>query len=182
MMIYQMTSQDLKTEFHPFQDVFVSNSREEISVSEILERWSLSFRGKPFENPFSPILNLPLQIDYSSSVFPFLESKSSETALTEEFVRKMEQMKVLENVSRICDKLTLEESSFRSIDKTKLLRTISEILSEIPSEQFNIPEEELYKRIRGVLVLEAVSGTLNELTPEQIKDFDEAVKRRPFFK
>lgn len=184
-MLYEMTSQAVKTEFHPFQDVFVSSSREEISASEMLERWVLSFRGKPFEKPFFAIPNLSpmiLQIDYSSSILrPFPEFKT-ETALTEEFFRKTEQTKVLEKVSRICDKLTLEEKFLREVDKTKLLRTISEILNEIPPEQLNIIENELFERIRGVLVLEAVSGTLNELTPEQIKDFDEAVKRRPLFK
>lgn len=178
-----MTSQDVKTEFHPFPDVFVSSSREEISVSEILKRWFLSFRGKPFEKPFFAIPNLSpiLQIDYSSSIYRFLEFKS-ETVLTEDFFRKVEQIKVLEKVSRICDKLTLEEEFFREIDKTKLLGTISEILNEIPSEQLNIPEEEFFERIRGVLVLEAASGILNELTPEQIKDFNEAVRRKPLFK
>ncbi|MDO9593167.1 MAG: hypothetical protein Q7I98_08315 [Erysipelotrichaceae bacterium] len=182
-MLYEMTSQDVKTEFHPFQDGSVSSSREEISVSELLERWFLSLGGKPFEKPFFAIPNLSpiLLIDYSSSIYRFLEFKS-ETALTEEFFRKVEQIKVLEKVSIICDKLIFEESSFRSVDRTKLHRTISEILNEIPPEQLKISEDELIKRIRGVLVLEAVSEILNELTPEQMKGFDEAVKRRTFFK
>lgn len=180
MMLYEITSPDVKAEFHPFQDAFVNSSREEISVSEILDKWFLSFKGKLFQKPFFTIPNLLplLQIDYSSSIYQFLEFKS-ETALTEEFFRKVE---LLEKISIIFDKLTLEENFFREVDKTKLLRTISEISNEIPSEQLNIPEEELFERIRGVLALEVVSGTLNELTPEQIKDFDEAVKRRPLFK
>ncbi|PIU64629.1 MAG: hypothetical protein COS84_08080 [Armatimonadetes bacterium CG07_land_8_20_14_0_80_40_9] len=182
-MLSEMTSQDVKIEFNPFQDVFASGSREEISESEILGRWFLSFRGKPFEKPFFAIPNLSpiLQIDYSSSIYQSLEFKN-ETALTEEFFRKVEQIKVLEKVSRICDKLILEEKFLRKIDKKKLLKTISEILNEIPPEQLKIPEDELFKRIRGVLVLESISGTLNELTSGQIKDFDEAVKRRTLFK
>jgi len=109
-MLYEMTSQDVKTEFYPFQDVFVSSSREEISVSEILERWVLSIRGKPFEKPFFAIPNLSpiLQIDYSSSIYRFLEFKS-ETALTEEFFRKVEQIKVLEDVSGMLNELTSEQ-------------------------------------------------------------------------
>jgi len=99
-MLYEMTS----------QDVFVSSSREEISVSEILERWVLSIRGKPFEKPFFAIPNLSpiLQIDYSSSIYRFLEFKS-ETALTEEFFRKVEQIKVLEDVSGMLNELTSEQ-------------------------------------------------------------------------
>lgn len=183
MMLYEMTSQDVKTEFHPFQDVFVNSSREEISVSEILGR-SLSFRGKPFEKPFFAIPNLLpiLQIDYSSSIYQFIEFKT-ETVLAEGFFRKIEQINIFEMVSSICDKLTLEEDFLkeRQIDKRKLAVTISQILNEIPSEQLKIPEDELRERITGIVILELVSGILNELTPEQIKDFDEAVKRRPLF-
>jgi hypothetical protein len=148
-----------------------------------LRRWFLNFIGKPFRKPFFTLPNfLPiLQIDYSSLIYQAFEFKS-ETVLTEDFFRKVEQIKVLEKVSRICDKLISEEISFRGVNKTKLLRTISEILNEIPSEKLDICEENLFERIRGVLALEAVSGILNELTPEQIKDFDEAVERRPLFK
>jgi len=182
-MLYEMTSQDVKPEFHLFQDVFESSSMEEISVNEKLERWVLSFRGKPFEKPFFAIPNLSpiLQIDYSSSIYRSIEFKS-ETALTEEFFRKAEMIKILEKVSRILDKLTPDEEFLRDIDKKRLLKTISEILNEIPPEQMKISEDELVKRIRGVLVLESVSGILNELTPEQIKGFDDAVRRRHLFK
>ena len=91
------------------------------------------------------------------------------------------QANIEKQVSRVYDKLTDEEKFLVGIDKTKLLGIISEILDEIPSKQTKIPEDELFERIRGVLVLEAASGTLNELTSEQIRAFDEAVKRRPFF-
>jgi len=122
-MLHEMTSQDVKTEFHPFQDVFVSSSREEISVSEILERWLLSFRGKPFEKPFFAIPNLSpiLQIDYSSSIYRFLEFKS-ETALTEDFFRKVEQIKVLEDVSGMLNELNSEQMEiFEAVVKRKPL-------------------------------------------------------------
>jgi len=38
-----------------------------------------------------------------------------------------------------------------------------------------IPDEDLIDRIDSILVVEAVSGTLNDLTPEQMKMFEEAV-------
>lgn len=41
-----------------------------------------------------------------------------------------------------------------------------------------IKDGDLTNRIDKILVLEAVSGTLNDLTPEQIKMYDEAVKRK----
>jgi len=182
-MLYETTSSDIRAEFYPFQDVFVSTSREEINVNEILYKWSSSFRGKHIKEPFFAIPSLLpiLQIDYSSAIYQFLEFKS-ETALTEEFFRTEKQIKVLEKISRIYDKLILEEELFKEVDKIKLIRTITKLLKKISPEQLNIPEEELSERIRGVLAIETVSGMLNELTPEQIKDFDEAVKRRPLFK
>ncbi|MBD2607179.1 hypothetical protein H6G81_22280 [Scytonema hofmannii FACHB-248] len=44
-----------------------------------------------------------------------------------------------------------------------------------PEEMKAISDNELSSRIKKILTLEAVSGTLNDLTPEQIKIFDEAV-------
>ena len=41
-----------------------------------------------------------------------------------------------------------------------------------------IPNDDLTDRIDSILVLEAVSGTLNDLTPEQMKMFESAVERR----
>lgn len=118
-MVYELTSPDVKPEFYPPQDVSVSSSRQEISVSEFL-----IFRKKPFEKPFFTLQNLSpiMQID-SSSMYPFFGLKN-ETALTDEFFRKIEKLKVLEDVS----------------------------------------------------------GMLNELTSEQMKIFETAVKRRPLFK
>jgi len=182
-MLYAMTSQDVKTGYSPFQDVFRSSSREEISVSEILKRWFLSFRGKSFEKPFFAIPNLSqiLQIDYSSLIYRPIQFKS-ETALTEEFYKKAEQSEVLQNISRICDKLISEEEVFKEIDKSKLLKEISEMLEEIPLQQMKISECELSERIRKILVVETVFGVVKDLNPQQIKAFDEAVKRRPLFK
>ncbi len=39
-----------------------------------------------------------------------------------------------------------------------------------------ITDNQLTDRIDSILVLEAVSGTLNDLTPEEIKIFDEVVE------
>ncbi len=41
----------------------------------------------------------------------------------------------------------------------------------------SISEQELTKRIKSILSLHLVSGMLNDLTPEQMKIFDESVKR-----
>jgi len=46
----------------------------------------------------------------------------------------------------------------------------------------SISKDELTKRIEKIMAMEVMYGMLDDLTPEQIKDFDTAVKRRSFFK
>ncbi|MDB9453433.1 hypothetical protein PN478_07205 [Dolichospermum circinale CS-534/05] len=49
----------------------------------------------------------------------------------------------------------------------------------LPIDEFNsMEDQELKKHCSGIMVLEAVAGTLNELTPEQIAIFDEMIKRK----
>ncbi|MBD2447927.1 hypothetical protein H6G76_12205 [Nostoc sp. FACHB-152] len=45
-----------------------------------------------------------------------------------------------------------------------------------PEEMQEIQDDDLTDRINSILVLEAVSGTLNDLTPEQIAIFDASVE------
>ena len=48
-----------------------------------------------------------------------------------------------------------------------------------PEEVREIQEDDLIRRIDKILVLEVVSGMLNDLTPEQIAIFDAVVEGRP---
>ncbi|MCW5317023.1 hypothetical protein GTQ43_25345 [Nostoc sp. KVJ3] len=62
-------------------------------------------------------------------------------------------------------------------------REMSQMLVELfgqfsPEEMREIKNDDLIDRIDSILILEAVSGTLNDLTPEQIKMYDQAVKRK----
>jgi len=53
-------------------------------------------------------------------------------------------------------------------------------VNPLPIEVFEVREwERITERLAA---LDAVSGMLNDLTEEQIKVFEESVKRRPFFK
>ncbi|MEH2122967.1 hypothetical protein [Nostoc sp.] len=52
-------------------------------------------------------------------------------------------------------------------------------MDKFSSEFINaLSDGELTDIIDSILVIEAVSGTLNDLTPEQIEMFDAAVERR----
>lgn len=45
-----------------------------------------------------------------------------------------------------------------------------------PEEMREIKDNDLTNRIDSILILEAVSGTLNDLTPEEVAIFDAAVE------
>lgn len=77
--------------------------------------------------------------------------------------------------------LMAERSIFREeLDYDESVKLLVRIFSENFSlEEFNaISDESLKKRCSRIMVTEAVAGTLNELTPEEIAIFDEAIKRK----
>ena len=60
-----------------------------------------------------------------------------------------------------------------------MIQILVSLLENFSSEEMNaISDNELTGRIRKIMILEAVSGTLNDLTPEQLKIFDAAVEGR----
>ncbi len=89
---------------------------------------------------------------------------------------------MLFKISKIIDKIIKEEDVFKEIDKYNLLKNISKIIYDISIEWDKISDKELSERIKRILALEAMSGILKELQPEQIKIFNESVKRRALFK
>ena len=109
-MLCELTYDDVQTELNPFQDIFANSSKENISLSGILERWLLSLRGKPFEKPFFFVPNFlyKMQIDYSSSIYRLLELEN-DTVLSEELFRKIEQIEALNDVSGMLNELTSEQ-------------------------------------------------------------------------
>jgi predicted DNA binding protein len=64
------------------------------------------------------------------------------------------------------------------LNRQEMLELVNRIFSPIAIPDINsISEQELTKRIKSILSLHLVSGMLNDFTPEQMKIFDEAVKR-----
>ncbi|QSV64252.1 MAG: hypothetical protein HEQ26_17360 [Dolichospermum sp. DL01] len=65
-----------------------------------------------------------------------------------------------------------------NLDREKMIELINNIfnLAEVPDIN-SISEEQLTKRIKRILSLNLVSGMLNDFTPEQMRIFDESVKR-----
>ncbi|MEA5598772.1 hypothetical protein [Rivularia sp. UHCC 0363] len=87
----------------------------------------------------------------------------------------------LENRIRpIVEKLIKSSSLYQvKLKKQEMIKMLVNLFASFSEEEFRaIPENELIRRIDKLLVLEAVSGTLNDLTPEQIAIYDEAVEGR----
>lgn len=87
---------------------------------------------------------------------------------------------VIARISPIVENLIQGNSlSQVKLDKEKMIQILVSLLENFSSEEMNaISDNELTGRIRKIMILEAVSGTLNDLTPEQLKIFDAAVEGR----
>ena len=84
-------------------------------------------------------------------------------------------------ISKIVDKLIEEDEVLRSVDRTQIMESLSELMEDPPSDLMSITDDELAQRIERVLLIEAMSGILNDLSPAQMRAFEAAVKRRKFF-
>ena len=65
-----------------------------------------------------------------------------------------------------------------NLDREKMIEVINRNFDPIAVPDVNnISQGELTKRIKSILSLHLVSGMLNDLSPEQMRIFDESVKR-----
>ena len=84
-------------------------------------------------------------------------------------------------ISRIVENLMENESWFREkLNLEEMVNYVSGLIEEYlsPEELQEIDDEDISGRIRKVLTLEAVSGMLDDFTPEQMEIFDAAVEGR----
>jgi hypothetical protein len=87
------------------------------------------------------------------------------------------QQELTERISHVVDKLFRGSSFYMvKLDQYEMTEMLIELFSRFsPEEMRTIKEHDLTRRIDKILVLEAVAGTLNDLTPEEIAIFDAAV-------
>jgi hypothetical protein len=84
--------------------------------------------------------------------------------------------KLTEIVKTLIDNNPLYQEN---LDIQEMLKVINRTFDPVDVPDVNsISEQELTKRIKRILSLHLVSGMLNDLTPEQMRIFDESVKRR----
>jgi len=81
-------------------------------------------------------------------------------------------------ISPIVDQLFKGNSFYMvRLKTTARIEDLVSLFGKFSPEEFrSIPDQELTRRISKILTLEAVSGTLNDFTPEQMKIFDESVE------
>lgn len=89
-----------------------------------------------------------------------------------------QKRKVLSRISTIIDTL-VEQDSFKKVDKSSLVKRLTTLAEKYP-EIASLTDDELAQRIEKIMVIEGLAGMLQDLTPEEMKSFDEAVKRRFF--
>lgn len=178
-MFQGITSRNIEiTPSFPSTEILVSSCLKQDEISELMER--LSEKKIPIIRLRGFVFSEVMKIDHLSSRYQHPEFKT-ETAFTEEVYKKAKQIQRLIRISGIIDKIMCEEEILREMDKHELLKTILEILNKFHIELDNISDEDLLERIKRVLILEAMSGILKELKPEDINVFDESVKRRKLF-
>lgn len=86
---------------------------------------------------------------------------------------------VEDRITRIVDQLREQHPDFQEFDRTEQIREHTDGMLDIwqPQQVLDIPEDELVSIVRDIMVMESLAGLLNDLTPEQMRLFDEAVKR-----
>ncbi|MBE9056399.1 hypothetical protein [Sphaerospermopsis sp. LEGE 08334] len=88
------------------------------------------------------------------------------------------QQELTERISTLVDKLFQGSSFYKvKLDQYEMTEMLIELFGRLsPEEMRAIKEHDLSRRIGKILTLEAVSGTLNDLSPEEIAIFDAAVE------
>lgn len=92
-----------------------------------------------------------------------------------------EQIEVINRISPIVENLFQHHSLLiEKLDKQEIIYFLVNMLMRKYSGETiqTINDDDLKNITEGLLVIEAVAGTLNDLTPEQIEQFDAAVTGR----
>ena len=87
----------------------------------------------------------------------------------------------LDRIAGIVERAIQEDSQFKQeLDRDKMISIIYSTIEEnLSTQQLDaIDDRELARRIKKMLVLELVSGMLDDISPEQMEVFDAAVEGR----
>lgn len=83
---------------------------------------------------------------------------------------------VMARISTIVDTLMEDDEFFNDIHKSEFMEFLSTLVKKAPEKLVSLTDEELTRRVRRVMVIEATAGMLQDFTPEEMKAFKETVK------
>jgi hypothetical protein len=89
--------------------------------------------------------------------------------------------KALKRISTVVDQVFKESEIFKEeIDKNDFMQHFSDRIENglAPTELITVTEEELTQWIKQYMAIDALSGLLSDLTPEEMEIFDAAVEGR----
>jgi hypothetical protein len=84
-------------------------------------------------------------------------------------------------ISAIVENLITNNSVYQErLEQQQMIERMYELFTQPHSgdDVETIADDDLSQRINKILAVEAISGLLNDLTPEEMAIFDEAVKRK----
>jgi hypothetical protein len=175
MILKEITSNDIK----------ITSFFDEFTTSQIIER-SIFEPEKSSKKKTYKISSITfpvernIKIENLSSIYqpPKFETK---TVLTEDIYQK-EQREIFIKIKNMIKRIMEEEKNlFEEINIDNFLSYISKMINESTVEWEKISDNDLYKRLKGIMAIEAMSKLLKDLTPEEKKAFESTLKRRPIF-
>lgn len=93
----------------------------------------------------------------------------------------VKQEAIVKRIEKVVSILMAERPLFREeLDYSEMVQQLAKLFqNNLPFEEFNaMSDEQLKKHCSVIMVTEAVAGTLNELTHEEIAIFDQVIKRK----
>ena len=91
------------------------------------------------------------------------------------------QQSMIQRIEQVVTLLMSERPFFKEeLDYPEIVNHLAQVFQQnLSIAEFNtISEIDLKQRCSGIMVTEAVAGTLNELAPDRLAIFDEAIKRK----
>ncbi len=84
----------------------------------------------------------------------------------------------IDRISTIVETLLKSKILFQKFKKAEMIELFSNLMlkNRSPEQLMDMSNDQLTSIINDIMVVEAVSGTLNDLTPEEMKIFDAAVE------
>ena len=180
MMSYELTSQCVEISDELSRHAFTGSSiLKDGSTDRIWGRQPLLVESCIHRHP-----SIRLQTDESSvhGVCGTLGLGRETATAGESYRRTTERGELLKLASSLVEELVSDKNIFKKIDKDRFFKSLSLMIYKLPPAQVSVNREDLAKRIEKIMALEAMSGILDDLTPEQLETFTAEVKRKPFFK